>query len=178
MTNRGRPRKPTALKIAEGDRGKRKPSLEQEPQFREGAPNAPTWLQREAKAEWKRIAPQLEEAKLLTHADRMALALLCEMWAHWVNLNRAVAENGYTVARIEMIDIGKDEPVPSKKVKPNPEVAQFMAATTQVCNLLRAFGLTPQARSGMNINTPQQTEKDLWRELAERQAAKKRQTGR
>ncbi|MDP9225839.1 MAG: phage terminase small subunit P27 family, partial [Actinomycetota bacterium] len=49
---------------------------------------APARLSREARAEWKRIAPELERIGLLSNLDRALLTVWCETWAHWVAVSR------------------------------------------------------------------------------------------
>ena len=68
MATRGRKPKPTALKLLEGNPGKR-PINEHEPIPPKGTVKCPTWLEPEAKKEWKRLAPSLEAMGVLTQAD-------------------------------------------------------------------------------------------------------------
>src|SRR4051812_36960048 len=73
-----------------------------EPQFERGLPSCPTWLAAEGKAEWRRIAAQLDGAGLLTTADRAALAALCDAWADYVlaagEVKKALKADGYAEA--------------------------------------------------------------------------------
>ena len=63
MAGRGRPPKPTALKILEGNRGKRALNTD-EPKPKSGAPKCPSFLSPEAKKEWRRIVRALEVVEL------------------------------------------------------------------------------------------------------------------
>lgn len=76
MATRGRKPKPTALKILEGNPGKR-PINENEPIPPKGTVKCPTWLEPEAKKEWKRLAPSLEAMGVLAHggSDRLCRLL-------------------------------------------------------------------------------------------------------
>jgi len=65
--------KPTAIKILEGNPGKRPLNLN-EPKPLQIAPECPDWLLDEAKKEWKRLAPELERLGLLTILDMAAFA--------------------------------------------------------------------------------------------------------
>lgn len=63
-----RPPKPARLKLVEGrspgrDSGGRK--VPESPKFIRQAPDAPDWLDAEALAEWRRVAPTLERLDLL-----------------------------------------------------------------------------------------------------------------
>jgi phage terminase small subunit len=73
---RGRPSKPTALKVLEGNPGKRPlPKAEVKPEI--GA-EPPPWLTAPlARAEWERIAPRLLKLGLLTEIDGEAFGLMC-----------------------------------------------------------------------------------------------------
>ena len=59
MATRGRKPKPTALKVLEGNPGKR-PMNMNEPVPPKGTVKCPAWLEPEAKKEWKRLASSLE----------------------------------------------------------------------------------------------------------------------
>lgn len=61
---------------------------------RVGRPVLPRDMPEEAKAEWRRIVPQLEEAELLTTIDRGLLVRYCCAWADWVELQALVQQSG------------------------------------------------------------------------------------
>lgn len=67
----GRPPKPTALKLLQGNPGRRK--LLVEPQSKVGA-MCPLWLRAEARELWKKWAPVYEEMGCLREADAIAFA--------------------------------------------------------------------------------------------------------
>ena len=73
MATRGRKPKPTALKLLEGNPGKR-PLNANEPIPPQGEVKCPSWLLPEAKKEWKRLAPAMESMGILTLADEKAFA--------------------------------------------------------------------------------------------------------
>ena len=73
MAARGRKPKPTALKVLEGNPGKR-PLNDHEPIPPKGELKCPSWLLPEAKKEWKRLASSLEAMGVLTMADLTAFA--------------------------------------------------------------------------------------------------------
>lgn len=96
MAKRGRKPKPTALKKLEGNPGKR-PLNELEPMPRVSMLRCPNWLEPEAKKEWRRLAPVLIDAGILTGADRIL----------WTGLQ------GY-----EQSDQGSDAPCPGTEPAP------------------------------------------------------------
>ena len=73
MAQRGRKPIPTAIKELEGNPGKRALNIK-EPKPKRKAPKCPTWLDNEAKKEWKRTAKQLEQLGILTEVDMAAFA--------------------------------------------------------------------------------------------------------
>ena len=82
MATRGRKPTPTAIKILHGNPGKR-PLNKHEPMPEKKAPTCPKWLDDEAKKEWKRLAPQMEQLGILTEADRTAFASYCQAYSRW-----------------------------------------------------------------------------------------------
>ena len=76
----GRPRKPTALKLLQGNPGKRKlPKGEVQPKV---GCEPPPWLNVKARVQWARLAPRLIELGLLTEIDGDAFAAICMLTAH------------------------------------------------------------------------------------------------
>src|SRR4051812_31093346 len=95
---RGRKPKPTALKRAEGNPGKRRlPANEPTPEI--AAPDCPAHLTAGARAEWDRLAPELEANGLLTRVDRAALAGYCVLYARWAEAEEQLKERFVTVKR-------------------------------------------------------------------------------
>lgn len=100
MSTRGRKPKPTALKLLEGNSGKRplniaelvsercptaKPFLRSKNTDNKptGVPECPDWLEDEAKAEWERVGTILENMGMLTSVDTTAFAGYCQAYARW-----------------------------------------------------------------------------------------------
>jgi P27 family predicted phage terminase small subunit len=134
MAPRGQRPTPTRLKILRGNPGRR-PLNEQEPTPAAGSLAAPTWLEGEAAAEWKRLAPVLHRLGLLTEIDETALATYCQAWARWREAERNIQKFG-------MVIKGKGGfPIIS------PFVAVANRAMSQMKGLLVEFGMTPSARS-------------------------------
>jgi len=68
-----RPRKPTLLKILEGNRGKRPLDLDAEPQPAKGIPATPKQLSPWAKKLWADVTEELDRLGLLTCVDGTSL---------------------------------------------------------------------------------------------------------
>src|ERR1700732_3971707 len=91
----GRRPKPTALKILQGNPGKR-PLNTDEPQPT-GTPTRPDHLDRVAKLEWNRISAHLTSLGLLTAVDRAALAVYCQAWSRWVKAENEIKKFGLVI---------------------------------------------------------------------------------
>ena len=139
----GRKPKPSALKLIEGNPGKR-PLPENEPKPEPIAPKCPTWLHKDAKKEWKRIAPQLERLGLLTQVDMAALAGYCESWAQYKRAIEFIHKHG------EVYPI-KDDEGRVKYLQQVPQVSIANKALQQVRAFCAEFGLTPSARGRMVV---------------------------
>ena len=140
---KGRKPKPTELKLIEGNPGKR-PLPENEPKPEPIAPKCPTWLHKDAKKEWKRIAPQLEKLGLLTQVDMAALAGYCESWAQYKRSIEFIHKHG------EVYPI-KDDEGRVKYLQQVPQVSIANKALQQVRAFCAEFGLTPSARGRMVV---------------------------
>jgi P27 family predicted phage terminase small subunit len=93
MGYRGPIPKPSAIARAEGNPGKRRLN-DFEPQPRATRPRCPDHLDAQAKKEWKRLIPILRRMKVLTEADGMTLANLCQAWSTLVKAQEKLTEMG------------------------------------------------------------------------------------
>lgn len=109
------------------------------PPFKRLAPNPPSWLSREAKAEWKRIVPGLTLLDLVKPEDRATLSAYCETWATFVDATRTVQREGITVTNPQ-----------SGRVSVHPAVMIKDKAATQLRHYAAHFGLTPAAERSVS----------------------------
>lgn len=109
------------------------------PPFKRLAPNPPTWLSREAKAEWKRVAPGLERLDLIKPEDRSTFASYCETWATFVAATRVVQKEGITAVNPD-----------SGRISMHPAVQIQDKAATQLRQYAAHFGLTPAAERNVS----------------------------
>lgn len=135
----GRPRKPTALKVLEGNPGKR-PINQKEPKPKPVAPKCPAHLNPRAKKEWRRIAVDLEPLGLLTQVDRAALAAYCVAYSRWVEAEDMIRKHGMLVKS------------PNGYPMQSPYLAIANKAVEQMKGFLTEFGMTPSSRSRLSIN--------------------------
>lgn len=116
------------------------------PAFKRLAPNPPTWLSREAKAEWKRVAPGLVRLDLIKPEDRATLAAYCETWARFVEATKDVTKNGITVRNESTRKDGTSSVWWTK----NPAVAVAEQASARLLQFANHFGLTPAAERNVS----------------------------
>ena len=133
---RGRKPKPTALKLIEGNPGKR-PINGHEPKPSAARPTCPSHLSPTAKAEWKRLAGGLHRIGLLTQADRTALAAYCQAYGKWVEAEKRLAE---TPTLLKM---------PSGYIQLSPWVTISNKQMELMVKYMVELGLTPSSRSRM-----------------------------
>lgn len=138
----GRPAQPAALLLLngrkEGQDSAGRP-VAKPPLFKRLAPTPPTWLSREAKAEWRRVVPGLTRLDLVKPEDRATLAAYCEVWSRWVAAIRDVAANGLVVRNTSV----KKDGTESTWFTKNPAVAIAEQAETRLRQYANDFGLTP-----------------------------------
>ena len=166
----GRPPKPTALKILEGNPGKRALPKE-EPHGTQGAPEMPRGLSKRAKTAWGALAPALEGLKVITHEDRMALELLCEAYAEWRSATSIIQRRGHTFTSRKVLGEKADGTlIISEYVQVRPEVAIQQNAWKRVLSGLQEFGLTPAARVRVKVVPTKEAADPLAQLLAQRAA--------
>lgn len=146
---RGPAPKPTALKVLSGNPGHR-PLPKHEPRPRRGVPPCPDWLDAIAKAEWRRVAPELDRLGLLTHVDLAALASYCQAYGDLVAARRDIAEHGY----FQIVGENHYE-------QQRPAVALSQKSMQLIKAFCAEFGLTPSSRSRINLGPSDETTNDL-----------------
>lgn len=142
MGARGPAPRPPALKLLNGTSAGRDSGgrlVEPPPNFVREAPQPPTWLSREAKAEWRRVVPSLEALDILKSADRAALAVMCETWSTFVASTRQYRAEGLVLTNPD-----------SGRVHTHPAVSVANIAARQFLRYAAEFGLSPAAEHRLN----------------------------
>lgn len=134
MATRGRKPVPTALKVLEGNPGKR-PLNSREPKPEKKAPTCPAWLEPEAKKEWKRLAKGMEKLGILTEMDRAAFAAYCQSYARWKEAEQHINEDGSLMT------------TPNGYQQQSAWVSIANNAMKSMSQFASQFGLNPSARS-------------------------------
>ena len=152
MATRGRKPKPTALKVLEGNPGKR-PLNELEPKPKKQAPSCPSWLEPEAKKEWRRMAKTLESIGILTEIDKAAFAGYCQAYARWKEAEEFLTKHG-TIFK-----------TPSGYIQQVPQVSIAQTYLKVMKDFASQFGLTPASRTRIQVATDNSESDDPMLEL-------------
>ena len=152
MATRGRKPKPTALTVLEGNPGNR-PLNNKEPQPEKKAPRGPSWLEPEAKKEWKRMAKTLEAIGVLTQMDKAGFAGYCQAYARWKEAEEFLSKHG-TIFK-----------TPSGYIQQVPQVSIAQTYLKVMKDFCSEFGLTPAARTRIRVDTTETPTDDPMEEL-------------
>lgn len=144
--------KPSALKLLEGNAGKRPLDLSAGINPRVEIPSPPAHLGKDAKKEWKRITPFLEELGLISGLDRSALALYCQAQGRLSELETAFNAQVARLVQDKALDYPAAVYEASHAVTPSGYAQQSVIVQLikshreQVNRYLMHFGLSPAAR--------------------------------
>lgn len=143
-----RPRKPTAVKEAMGNPGKRASAKrEPDPDYLQDL-TPPEWMSAGARAVWEQEAPKFRRARLLTEVDVMAFAALCQSAADY---RRAVAKTGEDDVKAKFRE-DEEGNVVAVGEHLNPWAMVKSMSSKQMGMWLGKFGGTPQDRTRVELN--------------------------
>lgn len=144
--------KPNVLKLLAGNPGKRPLNLADGVNPRVEIPSVPKHLGIEARKEWKRITPLLEELGLISGLDRAALSLYCQAVGRLTELE--LAFNGKVAVHVDAgmpyvdavhhVSVGV---TPSGYQQQSVLVQLLRSHREEVNRYLGHFGLSPSARA-------------------------------
>jgi phage terminase small subunit len=134
----GRPRKPRNLKLIQGTLQPCRDNID-EPQYPDASLEPPPGFAGEELRQWQHLVPLLLQVRVLTEADRNALARYCTMQAQWGGLKR--------------------------QLKEQPELIEtMMKLNVQLKGLEVEFGLTPSSRSRIHAKPVAQEDENAKKE--------------
>jgi P27 family predicted phage terminase small subunit len=179
MGLRGPARKPTALKIIEGNPGHRA-LPKNEPQPRAQRPYCPEHIRKDpvAHQEWRRLLPILLHMRVLTEADYITLGNLCIAYSTMIAAQNRVAElnTGQSGVGGLVMVIGRRKIVKKTQdgtesttetpgyMQISPLLSIVQNSITTITKLCREFGLTPAARTAVQA-IPAPKNDDPWAKL-------------
>lgn len=136
---RGRKPHPTRLQVLRGNPGRRplNPDEPQLPVAGDDFDTVPELLAPDdvAAAEWRRLAPLLREARIITQADRNALIAACQQWSVYQDALVQAPKHR------RVLRSPNDYPIP------NPFIPIANKALVHCERLWESLGLTPSARA-------------------------------
>ena len=112
----------------------RKPELATVRNALEAVITAPAWLSKQAKAEWRRVMPDLTKRRILTAADLGSLENYCIAIGQVRDMERLVGKEGHVVET-------------ARGPRAHPAVRIQSDAMTRARLLAAELGLTPVSRS-------------------------------
>ena len=156
MAKLGRPPTPTRLHILRGNPGKRKHPAN-EPQPPASIPVMPSWLSKEAKTEWRWLAPKLGHVDLMSEMYRSTLAAFCEAVGAFVRATKRLQREGEIVT--EPIQNRHGDKI-GERLRAHPCVKLQRDAFGRIKQFLGEFGLSPSSIRGLGnaSNAPKETE--------------------
>lgn len=135
---KGRKALPTAIKeLRGGSKTYHRKGNDQEPKVPgyKIAPRPPKHLDDVAKTEWRRIAPMLCDAGVMTKVDRSGLEAYCVAYATWVHATEQIQKHGMLI----------------KSPNGYPTQSPYLSIADRAAKEYRAwlveFGMTPSSRS-------------------------------
>lgn len=131
----GRPPKPTALKVIQGNPGKR--ALKKNapaPDALAKVPDPPGWFGPIAASIWRQAAPWLVQSKILTDTDLHNLEVFAMAYQRWREAQEDITKNGIVV-------------MGAKQEIKNPACTVANEAARQISTFGAALGLDPAARA-------------------------------
>jgi len=139
--------KPTALKLVEGNPGKR-PIHADEPRPPLARPKAPGWLSAEAKREWRRVVNLLADVGMMTELDVGLLGAYCDAYGTWVRARKALER----VARADETTGGLVIRTQKGNFIQNPLINVINTAMQLMKSFACEFGMSPAVRSRLHVD--------------------------
>ena len=142
---RGPPPKPTAIKAAEGNPGKRRlnqAELSEAPQ----APACPDWLDERGRQLWNTLVPELMKLGVLRPLDQVQLASLCDAYSILRTAREAMAKLPGEARLLVK--------TPNGAIQQNPLLSIVNGQKQIISRLAAEFGLTPAARVRLLRESP------------------------
>lgn len=139
-------RKPSALRVIEGNRGHRPiPQGEPKPTIPADMPEAPALLDAHGREEWDRVAPELYALGLLTVVDQGPLAAYCMAFSRWKTAELAIQRDAKVNDKTKhsgLVQITKEGNAIQHVL-----VGVANTARRDMMRFAAEFGLTPSARA-------------------------------
>jgi P27 family predicted phage terminase small subunit len=128
---------PYELARLRGNPSKRRLHRGPQPARAEAVPEPPSFLCEAAKAEWRRLAPELCRLNLLTALDHAVFGAYCASFGRWMTAERMLETEGLTTRGSTGNTVA------------HPLVKSAIQSARDLCRYAAEFGMTPCARARM-----------------------------
>jgi len=135
---RGPPPKPTVLKAAEGNPGKRRLNQAELAEPAQ-APACPKWLDETGRQLWNTLVPELMKLGVLRMLDQIQLASLCDAYAIMISARESMAKLPGEARMLVK--------TPNGAIQQNPLLSVINTQRQIIGRISAEFGLTPAARA-------------------------------
>lgn len=169
VKNMPRPAKSATLQLIQGNPNKKntdelaiRAEQEQKMKMRSNNIKPPSWLDKVAKKEFKRIAELLKEVDIITEADISMLAAYCNAYSQYISITKVIEEDGLMVHKDGFDEDGNPIELIGEE---HPLLKRQKNFFDQMKSAANDFGLTPSARAKLAITKTQ--------EIREKTAAEK-----
>lgn len=153
----GRPRKPSSLRVIEGNRGHR-PLPKGEPQPRMGIPEMPTYFPPLAQECWTRVIEEMSAVPgWLSRADWRIVEGYAVDYAVWRDAIAGITEHGLTQEKVWVDGAG----VEHREVKSRPELKALNDADVRMKKAEAALGFAPAFRAKIDLSGHGHAEDDV-----------------
>lgn len=152
MGLRGPKSTPTALKLLQGNPGKRPLNLADgvNPLIR--APSPPSWLSPQALKEWRRITGELLTLGLIAEIDKASLSTYCQTWGDLCDLEAAFAAQKKKARDSDkksdtVVMAAYFQKTPTGFLRESAIHKKIIEMRSELDRYVRNFGLNPSARA-------------------------------
>lgn len=146
----GRNAKPLQLHLLEGNKNRltkkeieKRQELEKSIVFKDDNIKPPSWLNKEARKQFKRVVDEFKSNDLLKNVDVHSIALFCDAYADYIECSRLIQEEGLMVEYT-------NKAAETNKV-PHPLLTKKKQLFEQMQKFMSEFGLSPIARARLTI---------------------------
>lgn len=162
MGKRGPTKKPTELKLIQGNPGKNALPCEPKPQ-KVRCVEPPKKLSAAERRAWKEIAPKLEANGLLTEIDLNMLVRYCRYAVKFDVAQKFIDEHGFEFTTYQAQtpeQVANGEPKVIRYVGQYPAVNTWLNLGDKLLRIEQQFGMSPSARASINVAPKHTSEKD------------------
>ena len=158
MGKRGPAPKPSVLKA---ERSKRGANLADNIKPDVGVPECPDFVCESGKREWARITPYLVKLGLISHLDMAALAIYCQTFGRYSDLESGFEESITRIQKaqncsyIDAVQLAFIDVTPNGYKQVSALASTIRGLREECLRYLAQFGLSPSARTRVSIDLKQ-----------------------